>query len=47
VELTIRDASSREDALADAGFSPLAELAARADEFETWSQFVLTELSRG
>jgi predicted NUDIX family phosphoesterase len=47
IELTDRDVSSREDALADAGFSPLAELAARADEFETWSQFVLAELSRG
>jgi len=40
------DASSREDALADAGFAPLAELAASADEFETWSQFVLAELTR-
>ncbi|WP_439620859.1 phosphoesterase [Gemmata sp.] len=47
VELTSRDVSSREDALADAGFTPLVELAARVDEFETWSQFVLAELSRG
>ena len=31
----------------DAGFAPLAELAAREGEFETWSQFVLRELSRG
>jgi predicted NUDIX family phosphoesterase len=37
---------SREDALADAGFAPLAELAASSDEFETWSQFVLAELRR-
>lgn len=41
------DAESREDALADADFAPLAELAARADEFETWSQFVLAELAQG
>ncbi len=37
----------REDALADAGFAPLAELASQAEQFETWSQFVLTELERG
>ena len=35
----------REDALADAGFAPLAELVACRDEFETWSQFVLDELT--
>lgn len=40
------DAWSREDALADAGFAPLSELAASAGEFETWSQFVLEELTR-
>lgn len=44
VELATPAAESREDALADAGFAPLAELAARAEEFETWSQFVLAEL---
>jgi predicted NUDIX family phosphoesterase len=44
-ELHRPDAESREDALADAGFAPLVELAARVDEFETWSQFVLAELS--
>jgi predicted NUDIX family phosphoesterase len=38
---------AREAALADAGFAPLAELAADADRFETWSQFVLVELQRG
>jgi predicted NUDIX family phosphoesterase len=43
-DLNERDAHSRESALAEAGFAPLAELAARADEFETWSQFVLKEL---
>ena len=37
---------SREDALAEAGFAPLAELAAEREQFETWSQFVLTELAR-
>jgi predicted NUDIX family phosphoesterase len=31
---------AREDALAEAGFAPLAELVACRDEFETWSQFV-------
>jgi predicted NUDIX family phosphoesterase len=44
LELERPEARSREDALADAGFAPLGELAARADEFETWSQFVLREL---
>ncbi|MCE9561645.1 MAG: phosphoesterase [Planctomycetes bacterium] len=47
VELASQDVRSREEALAEAGFSPLAELAARNDEFETWSQFVLAELGRG
>ncbi len=46
LELETPEVRSREDALADAGFAPLAELAARPDEFETWSQFVLTELTR-
>lgn len=45
LELEHPDARSREDALADAGFAPLAELAAKPDEFETWSQFVLAELT--
>jgi predicted NUDIX family phosphoesterase len=44
-DLNEPDARSREDALAEPGFAPLAELAARADEFETWSQFVLKELT--
>jgi len=47
IELANQDVRSREEALADAGFSPLTELTSRTDEFETWSQFVLTELSRG
>ena len=45
-DLTAPAARSREDALADAGFAPLAELASQADAFETWSQFVLSELGR-
>jgi predicted NUDIX family phosphoesterase len=45
LELESAEVRSREDALADAGFAPLAELAPRADEFETWSQFVLRELT--
>ncbi|MBY0514430.1 MAG: phosphoesterase [Gemmataceae bacterium] len=38
-------ARPREAALADAGFAPLAALAAAAGEFETWSQFVLARIS--
>jgi predicted NUDIX family phosphoesterase len=45
-ELTSESVQAREEALADAGFAPLAELAAQADQFETWSQFVLAELAR-
>ena len=44
-ELAEPRATSREDALADAGFAPLAELAAVRDEFETWSQFVFQALT--
>jgi predicted NUDIX family phosphoesterase len=33
-------ATSRESALADAGFAPLAELIPNKEQFETWSQFV-------
>lgn len=40
-ELESPSARSREDALADAGFAPLAELAKQAEQFETWSQFAL------
>jgi predicted NUDIX family phosphoesterase len=46
LELEARGVRPREDALADAGFAPLADLAACAEEFETWSQFVLRELTR-
>ena len=36
----------REQVLTRAGFAPLAELRAQADEFETWSRFVLEALSK-
>ena len=38
-ELESPVAQSREDALADAGFAPWAELLRCAEQFETWSQF--------
>ena len=37
-------ARSKEDALADAGFTEWKELVRSADEFETWSQFVFEYL---
>ncbi len=40
-DLESPSARSREDALADAGFAPWAELLRCAEQFETWSQFVL------
>ena len=40
-ELESPSARSREDALADAGFAPIAELVKQAEQFETWSQFAL------
>jgi predicted NUDIX family phosphoesterase len=46
-DLAAPDVLPREDALVEAGFAPFAELAAQADQFETWSQFVLEELTRG
>jgi predicted NUDIX family phosphoesterase len=39
-------ARANEAALADAGFAPLGELARAAEQFETWSQFVLEFLSK-
>lgn len=45
LELDSPLAAPREDALADAGFAPLSELLAARDGFETWSQFVLEELT--
>lgn len=46
-ELSRPDVRSKEDALADSGFAPLEELAAQAEQFETWSQFVLKEILSG
>jgi predicted NUDIX family phosphoesterase len=40
-ELESPTAQSREDALADAGFGKWNELLGFAEQFETWSQFVL------
>jgi predicted NUDIX family phosphoesterase len=45
LELRAPDVRSRESALAEAGFSSLAELLADRDDFETWSRFVLDELA--
>jgi predicted NUDIX family phosphoesterase len=45
-ELDAPRAKAREDALADAGFAPKAELLRGAEQFETWSQFVLEFLAR-
>lgn len=40
------DVRPREDAIHQAGFASIAELLTGIDQFETWSQFVLTELAR-
>jgi predicted NUDIX family phosphoesterase len=45
-ELDAPLARAREAALADAGFAPKAELLRFAEQFETWSQFVLEFLAR-
>lgn len=45
-ELESEAAEPREDALAGAGWAPLAELREARHEFETWSQFVLDELAQ-
>jgi predicted NUDIX family phosphoesterase len=42
-ELERPAARRREEALAEAGFAPLAELRRRRAEFESWSQFLLAE----
>ena len=44
-ELEAPAAHSREDALADACFAPLADLKKQIAQFETWSQFVLESLT--
>lgn len=45
-DLDARAARANEAALADAGFAPLSELSRAAEQFETWSQFVLDLLVR-
>jgi predicted NUDIX family phosphoesterase len=45
-DLEATSAHSREDALADAGFAPWTELLREAEQFETWSQFVLEHLKQ-
>jgi predicted NUDIX family phosphoesterase len=45
-ELEAPAARSREDALADAGFAKWTELLREAEQFETWSQFVLDYFRR-
>lgn len=45
-DLARPSAFSREDALTEAGFASLVDLASQVAEFETWSQFVLSELLR-
>jgi predicted NUDIX family phosphoesterase len=44
-ELEAAAVRAREDALAQTGFAPLAALAARRADFETWSQFVFDALT--
>jgi predicted NUDIX family phosphoesterase len=46
LELPLPSVRAREDALAEAGFAALDQLATAKEEFETWSQFVLEELVR-
>lgn len=47
LELEAPLARAREDALAESGFAPLGELLRSAEQFETWSQFVLEALAPG
>jgi predicted NUDIX family phosphoesterase len=44
LDLSAADVRAKEDALADGGFAPVAELWADRGQFETWSQFVLDRL---
>jgi len=44
-DLESPSARPRESALAEAAFAPIAALITARNEFETWSQFVLAELS--
>ncbi len=43
-ELNRPEVKSKEDALANIGFAAIHDLIVQADQFETWSQFVLGEL---
>jgi predicted NUDIX family phosphoesterase len=45
-ELSRADVSAQEDAVEEGGFSSIVDLARMAEQFETWSQFVLAELHR-
>jgi predicted NUDIX family phosphoesterase len=45
LELHQATAQPREAALSEAGFAPLALLKRQAEQFETWSQFVLSALT--
>jgi len=45
LDLTETRVTPREDAIAEAGFAPLAELASQRADFESWSQIVLAELA--
>lgn len=44
LELTEPRVTPRESGIAQAGFAPLVDLWAKADEFESWSQFVMQAL---
>jgi len=46
LELESPNASSREDALADAGFVAMDLVMMEKDQFETWSQFVLQAICK-
>ena len=46
LELTTPKVESNEDALTECGFLSFTELRQHYDELETWSQFVLDELTR-
>ncbi len=45
LDLADATAQAREDAIASAGFAPLADLLQCRDQFETWSQLALDELA--
>jgi predicted NUDIX family phosphoesterase len=45
LDLAKANARAREDAIAGAGFAPLAELLKWRDQFETWSQLALDQLA--